>query len=91
MSTVPSLSDVEALKCTLQEVARQIMLEEDRARVTTLKTWVKESWSSHLKAVYQWLRCDDWGALTLLQRPNGTLTGNILEMDTLLHKERDPS
>jgi hypothetical protein len=49
-----------------------------------------DAWHTDQRAVYQWVRHDDSPPVTLLERPDKTLTGNRSEMDRLLHDAWDP-
>ena len=54
------------------------------------KHWIMTSWLNKPKALYRWIKDIDHGTVSLLQRPDGTLTGRIAEMDCKLHGAWDP-
>ena len=66
--------------------AERISAAEDRSEAWT--SWSKIQWSTQGKQeVYKFCRADQQGKVPLLQKEDGSLTGNYAEMDRLLREE----
>ena len=80
--TIDILQDITA--CLRQAVA--IGQSSDRHhRVNAWKSWLWEDWANTGSGVHKWCKGDSGSRVSLMQRPDGTLTGNAEEMDELVH------
>ena len=84
MGDLPSTPDLVEVRACLQRVSRRVLQEEDRGRLEAWKESMNRKWTTRRKEVYCWIRGVEDRPLTVLARPNGTLTGNIEEMDELV-------
>ena len=63
-------------------------------RRTAQRQWFEEDWAASKKRTYNFINGSSEqcaGAAPLLTRPDGTVTGNLLEIDTMLHEAWMPT
>eukprot|EP00973_Karenia_brevis_P060156 8370962-Karenia_brevis.AAC.1 len=61
------------------------------SRVNAWKDWARKAWSKGGRGkVCRALQSKRGGSVSLLQRSDGTFTGNAHEIDKLLHEAWDP-
>ena len=54
------------------------------------QSWIEETWTTSPGKVYQWIKEDKYTPTVLIQKEDGTLTGNVPEMDLVIHQKWDP-
>lgn len=90
LPNAPSLDCITAVVAALRELVQKLVRVEEANRVAAWKSWMADCWSHAPRQVFSWIKQKEWGQVSLLQRPDGTHTGNIKEMDGMLHAAWDP-
>ena len=86
LESPPGLQQAKALVTALQEEARKQEADLHHERVRAWRQWVREDWIGKKSGTYKWCKNVQSERTTLLERPDGTLTGNCQEMDELLRE-----
>ena len=77
----PSL---EAIGRDLDLMGKQWVRQAEAERVREWKAGMDKAWAENTNLVYRWLKQDYNPPLVMLSRPDGSLTGDLREMDSLL-------
>ena len=77
----PSL---DAIGRDLDLMGKRWVRQAETERVREWKNGMDKAWAENTSLVYRWLKQDYSPPLVVLTRPDGSLTGDLQEMDTLL-------
>ena len=67
-----------------------LMKKRQRERVAAWKEKMRHDWFQSRRQVFQWLRNEPFSSVSLIRRPDGTLTGNLQEIDQLVQDAWKP-
>ena len=85
------ISDVVRLHDKVKLLYRVQITKEERLRIQEWRQWVEDAWPTSPGKVYKWLKEDTYQPVILVMRKEGSVTGNIQEMDVVIHQEWAPS
>ena len=89
-AALPTFDATNELLKQMNRLYQQILNAEEHDRTLSWKNWVQSALKQSPKEFSRQLKETDFGCVTLMERPDGTLTGNIMEMDGLAHAAWDP-
>ena len=78
------------MAAVVQQIAGQVEDQQRAGRVDRWERWLESAWISKPSKVYAWCKGVNKSAVTMISRPDGTLTGNLEEMDALLQNAWAP-
>ena len=84
VTDLPDTLPLEEVRTCLQRVVRRVLCAEDRDKLEALKVGMDKRWTTRRTEVYRWIQGQEDRPVTVLARPDGTLMGNVREMDELV-------
>ena len=85
-----TITDLVRLNDKIKMLSRRQLAHEEKKRHQDWREWIEETWTTSPGKVYQWIKEDKYTPTVLIQKEDGTLTGNVPEMDLVIHQKWDP-
>ena len=85
-----TITDLVRLSDKIKMLSRRQLAHEEKKGHQDWRPWIEETWTTSPAKVYQWIKEDKYTPTVLIQKEDGTLTGNVPEMDLVLHQKWDP-
>ena len=85
-----TITDLVRLNDKIKMLSRRQLAQEEKKRHQDWREWIEETWTTSPGKVYQWIKEDKYTPTVLIQKEDGTLTGNVPEMDLVIHQKWDP-
>ena len=85
-----TITDLVRLGDKIKMLSRRQLAQEEKKRHQDWREWIEETWTTSPGKVYQWIKEDKYTPTVLIQKEDGTLTGNVPEMDLVIHQKWDP-
>ena len=82
---VPTIDILQDISAYLRQAVATGQSSDRHHRVNAWKSWLREDWANTGSGVHKWCKGDSGSRVSLMQRPDGTLTVNAEEMDELVH------
>eukprot|EP00664_Eupelagonemidae_sp_cell27_P006048 gene6048-8598_t len=89
-SELPDNAERRRLAAELHAEADRLARGERAGRLAAWKEWIRTCWLLRRGAVFDWCRNAPRQEVTMMRRKDGSLTGNVLEMDGLLREAWSP-
>ena len=80
--SVPTIGGLREITAHLRHAVASSQYLDKQSRVNAWKSWLQEDWANTGSGVYKWCKGDSGSKVSLMQRPDGTLTGNAVEINT---------
>ena len=87
---VPGLAEAADLHDWLRHVGDLQAAREAMDRKEAWRRWVAKAWNQKPGDIYRWLKGECHVPVLMLRSKAGEVTGNLKEMDELLHESWDP-
>ena len=85
-----TITDLVPLNDKIKMLSRRQPAQEEKKRHPDWKDFIEETWTTSPGKVYQWIKVDKYTPTVLIQKDDGTLTGNVPELDLVIHHKWDP-
>ena len=82
-----TITDLVRLNDKIKMLSRRQLAQEEKKRHQDWREWIQETWTTSPGKVYQWIKEDKYTPTVLVQKDDGTLTGNVPEMDLVIHQK----
>lgn len=87
MDTFPDTPSIPFLQQQISKCEQQLermIKQRQQERVATWKDKLRHDWFQTRRKVFKWLRNEPFTSISLIERPDKTLTGNLMEIDELV-------
>eukprot|EP00435_Cladocopium_sp_Y103_P021024 s395_g5.t1 len=81
---MPSAAFLQQAVLQCDQRLEKLTKQRQQERVATWKDKLRHDWFQSRRKVFQWMRNEPFSSLSLLQRHDGSLTGNLQEIDQLV-------